>query len=354
MPRSFATLPGDEHRVDPVRRERADVQHERAGDRDHLLDLLARVRHHRQRAERERRVRGLVHDDVVGDLVDERLRLAQPAQGVSWCHTRPFTLRTSTGPSPAPSSARPCANRLGRRARRAARRVLERQPAREQRGERGRVRAAGAVRRRDGEPLDGDLDVLRSRRRDGRRRLAVAAGDDRGRRAELDQPLGELGLRRRRGAGERLRLREVRRHDRREREEPRDERIDGVCPRAAARRRSRPAPGRRRAARGCGSSAVGDGLDHRAREEHPGLRGVDAEVGEDRVELRASRTSAGTSCTAVTPTVFCAVSATIADMPCAPAAANAFRSAWMPAPPPLSEPAIVSTRGTLMRLPSPA
>ena len=44
--------------------------------RGHLLDLLQRVRHHRQRAERERRVRGLVHDDVVGDLVDERLALA--------------------------------------------------------------------------------------------------------------------------------------------------------------------------------------------------------------------------------------------------------------------------------------
>ena len=38
---------------------------------DHLLDLLARVGHHRQAAERERRIRGLVHDDVVRDLVDE-------------------------------------------------------------------------------------------------------------------------------------------------------------------------------------------------------------------------------------------------------------------------------------------
>ena len=52
--------------------------------------------------------------------------------------------------------------------------------------------------------------------------------------------------------------------------------------------------------------------------------------------------SAGSSCTAVTPTVFWAVSATSAVVPCTPAAANAFRSAWMPAPPPLSEPAIVN------------
>src|SRR5436190_18528667 len=35
-------------------------------------------------------------------------------------------------------------------------------------------------------------------------------------------------------------------------------------------------------------------------------------------------------------------------MPWQPAAANAFRSAWMPAPPPESEPAIVRQRGTLI------
>ena len=30
---------------------------------------------------------------------------------------------------------------------------------------------------------------------------------------------------------------------------------------------------------------VGDGLDQLTREQHPGLRGVDADVGEDRLEL---------------------------------------------------------------------
>ena len=60
----------------------------------------------------------------------------------------------------------------------------------------------------------------------------------------------------------------------------------------------------------------------------------------------ARTNSGGTSCTSVTPTVFCAVSATIAVIPWQPAAANAFRSAWMPAPPPESEPAIVRQRGT--------
>jgi hypothetical protein len=54
----------------------------------------------------------------------------------------------------------------------------------------------------------------------------------------------------------------------------------------------------------------------------------------------------GTSCTAVTAVVFCAVRATIALIPWQPSAAKAFRSAWMPAPPPESEVAIVSARGT--------
>ena len=41
----------------------------------------------------------------------------------------------------------------------------------------------------------------------------------------------------------------------------------------------------------------------------------------------ASTNTAGSSCTAVTPSVFCAVSATIALVPKQPAAANALRSA---------------------------
>src|SRR5918995_1571263 len=63
--------------------------------------------------------------------------------------------------------------------------------------------------------------------------------------------------------------------------------------------------------------------------------------------------SDGSSCTAVTAAVLCAVSATRAVVPCAPAAANAFRSAWIPAPPPESDVAIGRTGETVMRLPSP-
>ena len=46
------------------------------------------------------------------------------------------------------------------------------------------------------------------------------------------------------------------------------------------------------------------------------------------------------------PCVFCSVTAVTADAPKTPRAANVLRSACMPAPPPESEPAMVSTRGT--------
>ena len=105
-PRAFAAARREQHRLDPVLRQRADVEHERPGDRRHLLDLLARVRHHRQRAERKRRVRGLVHDDVVRDLVDERLALAQRGASPA-SSSRALMPRTSTGPSPAPISTSP-------------------------------------------------------------------------------------------------------------------------------------------------------------------------------------------------------------------------------------------------------
>src|SRR4029077_6807582 len=46
-----------------------------------------------------------------------------------------------------------------------------------------------------------------------------------------------------------------------------------------------------------------------------------------------------------TPTVFCAVSAVMTVAPKTPFAAKDFRSAWIPAPPPESDPAIVSATG---------
>src|SRR5438128_717225 len=61
----------------------------------------------------------------------------------------------------------------------------------------------------------------------------------------------------------------------------------------------------------------------------------------------ARTNSGGSVCTAVTAVVFCAVSATSTDIPWQPAAANALRSAWMPAPPPESRGEhVVVTTGT--------
>src|SRR6266508_2118109 len=63
--------------------------------------------------------------------------------------------------------------------------------------------------------------------------------------------------------------------------------------------------------------------------------------------------SRGASWTARTSVVDCAVSATITLMPWQPRRAKAFRSAWMPAPPPESDVAIVRQRGiTRLRLAS--
>ena len=68
----------------------------------------------------------------------------------------------------------------------------------------------------------------------------------------------------------------------------------------------------------------------------------------------ARTNSGGSSCTAVTPSVFCAVSATSTLMPWQPAAAKALRSAWMPAPPPESDVGDRQATRNDMLLPSPA
>jgi len=57
----------------------------------------------------------------------------------------------------------------------------------------------------------------------------------------------------------------------------------------------------------------------------------------------------GRSRMSVTPIVFCAVIAVMADVPWTPRTANVLRSACMPAPPPESEPAMVSATGSFMR-----
>ena len=59
------------------------------------------------------------------------------------------------------------------------------------------------------------------------------------------------------------------------------------------------------------------------------------------VSICAVTSPAPIASAAVMPTVFWAVTAVMAQTPCTPCAANVFRSAWMPAPPPESLPAIV-------------
>ena len=60
----------------------------------------------------------------------------------------------------------------------------------------------------------------------------------------------------------------------------------------------------------------------------------------------ASIISVGVSSTELTPRVFCAVMVVMAQVPNTPMAPKVLRSAWMPAPPPESEPAIVIALGT--------
>ena len=121
----------------------------------------------------------------------------------------------------------------------------------------------------------------------------------------------------------------------------------GARRRAAPRRTPRPSPGRSPPAcpGSSRSSAVVDGSDGlgacRASRSSPRRRRCPSATARTCSTMNAP----GTGCTAVTPTVFCAVSAVIAVIPWTPQRANAFRSAWIPAPPPESEPAIDSTAG---------
>ena len=229
--------------------------------------------------------------------------------------------------------ARPrAATALGARARRLERVVAERQL----RGERRRVRAARAVRGAVGVALAGDLDERVAVEEHVGRLVAVAAGDDDGAAARARGPrareLARPSSRRRRPASTRASGR-FGRDDRRARqrsastsaslrvgvEQPRaglgdhhrvehDRRAGGQqrrAPRATAsivatrRRASRSSPRRRRCPR---------------RRRGPARRSSPA-----RPPRRAS-----------TPTVFCAVIAVIAVVPCTPQRANALRSAWMP------------------------
>ena len=71
---------------------------------------------------------------------------------------------------------------------------------------------------------------------------------------------------------------------------------------------------------------------------------------ESTESICATTNSGGRLKTPWTPTEFCAVTAVMTLIPNTRNAEKVLRSAWMPAPPPESEPAIVSALGILIRL----
>jgi hypothetical protein len=69
-------------------------------------------------------------------------------------------------------------------------------------------------------------------------------------------------------------------------------------------------------------------------------------VRRDPARTARSRTPRGSPATPETPCGFCAVRHVIAVVPKTPCEANVSRSAWMPAPAPLSEPAMLRATGS--------
>ena len=113
---------------------------------------------------------------------------------------------------------------------------------------------------------------------------------------------------------------------------------------AAGRRAWRRRPGRRPPARRPGRAARRP-LDQLGGGQHAGLDRLARRCRRRTLRNWARTASTGSSQQPCTPSEFCAVTAVSTLMPCTPSASIVFRSAWMPAPPPESEPATVSTRG---------
>ena len=208
----------------------------------------------------------------------------------------------------------PVAHRVRRRADGAAGGVDERQPAREQRGQRRGVRAAGAVCRRDVEPLDGDRTWSRPSKRWSTASspwppvtIAARAPSPTSRSASsAPRDASPTSAR----ASTRFGVTTVASGKSRATSAP----TASSCEQLRAGRRDHHRVDDERHA-DASARHGGDRLDHGARER--ASRSSRRRRRCRRTPRRAapSRTSAGTSCTAVTPTVFWAVSATIADMP---------------------------------------
>ena len=235
-----------------------------------------------ERAERQGRVGGLVHDHVVRDLVDERLSLAHLAQRLAGrdAQRAAARLKTSTGPRP-PRCLRDRARPLGGRGGGEDGRLLERVAAGQAHREDSRVRAAGAVGRPGVMPVYRDLDVLAAVEEVVDGLVAVTTRDDHGRSAERMNPLSQLAGTREpasASASGRFGVTTVASGNRLETRAPTASSWSSFAPELAT------ITGSTTSGTGC-SEVRGDGFDDRAREQHPGLRCVDADVVEDRFEL---------------------------------------------------------------------
>ena len=282
-------------------------------------------------------------------LWQRRARSRPTARSPAAAAPRPRRPSTSTGPAPAPSSRRPSRTASPATSRASARR-LERRARRARaapRASRSACSPSRARRRRDGARRGSRRTSSPSKNRSVAS-LAVAAGDDdarraraRGRaRAELAPASSVLAV------------------------APASTRASGrFGVTTVARGRMQLAQRRPRAS--CSSSrATGLGDHHRverrpacpaassssaratasiARDaaEHPDLHRVDAEVLRRRRGPAPTMISGGTGCDGRDrDRVLRGDRGDRASSPCTPARANALRSAWMPAPPPESEPAI--------------
>ena len=109
---------------------------------------------------------------------------------------------------------------------------------------------------------------------------------------------------------------------------------------------TRRAPGRRPGWGACPAAAHrADGGHGGRRRQHPGLHRRHGQVRQHGVDLQRRRSRGRRRATPRTSAVFCAVTAVTTLVPNTPRAAKVFRSAWSPAPPPESEPAIVMATG---------
>ena len=139
---------------------------------------------------------------------------------------------------------------------------------------------------------------------------------------------------------------EVGRHQRRERKQLTPKRIQRarVQQRIAVHRRAHRVDDQRYdTGQIPGVPGVGDRRDDVRRRQHARLGGLNADIVDDGFDLAGDDVERDLV-KPLTPIEFCTVTAVTATQPCMPSNANVRMSAWMPAPPPESEPAIVMTR----------